>query len=310
MLPWVRKHANVNKLVGLELQPEGIALVSKSQNGGDPLIDKIAFIAGENDAERFSQLRHYVHTEKLEDIGCNLVLPNSAYQLFLLEAPEVPEVELRDAIRWRMKDLVNMPMEKIALDIFLLPKDMGRAGKKMVYVAVVNRDYLLNVIDWVRGTGLVLKAIDIAELAMRNVVINLVDPQMDFRGVAVARIRRGAGTVSVFRGGNLYLSRQFDLAYGGGLLEELPAETLALELQRSLDYYERQLGQAAPSVLYVGGENIHDDKLTNVFRINLATPIQHLDFSGAVKVVATADAGLMQLCVAAAGAALRREFDS
>lgn len=307
MFSWARKHTHLQQLIGLELHAEGIALVSKTFDQGAPTLNKIAFLAGA-EQEQIQHLQAYVATHKLKNIACNLVLPGSAYQLFLLEAPEVPEEELREAIRWRLKDLVTLSMDKVAIDLFLLPRDINRSGKKMVYVVVTNRDYLLGVIDKIANTGLKLKSIDIAELALRNLAISLVDPQFDSRGVAIARIKRGSGSISVFRGGSLYLSRQFDLPYDGGLLDDLPVETLALELQRSLDYYERQLGQALPSVIFVGGENVQEDKLSATLRASLNTPIQHLDFSGAIKIVAEVDSGIMQMCLAAAGAALRQEF--
>jgi MSHA biogenesis protein MshI len=302
------KRVSASRLIGLELQADGIAVALKSTRDDVPHLDRLAFLAASTDAERFAQLQQFVAEHKLRKMPCNLVLPSSGYQLYLLEAPEVPDSDMREAVRWRLKDLVSQPLEKIALDLFFLPTDVARGNRKMVYVAVAIKDYLASLVESVAAAGLVLRAIDISELSLRNVAIHLVDPQFDSRGVAVARIKQGGGSLSIFRGGNMYLSRQFDLQYGGGLLDDLPTETLALELQRSLDYYERQLGQATPSVVYVGGENIQEDKLTPSLRNILTVPLQFLDFSGAVGMAESFDPGLMQMCLVATGAALRREF--
>lgn len=300
--------AQPQRLVGLELQADGIAVAVKAVKNQLPHIERLAFLPGENDKQRFAQLRDYVKQNKLKNKPCNLVLPQNRYQLYLLEAPDVPAAELANAMKWRLKDLVNQPLDQLAVDVFHVPNDGARGNRKMIYVVVVNKSYLQELIEYVQQSELKLLAIDIAELALRNLAIYLVDPQFDQRGVAIARVRQGAGSVSIYRAGDMYLSRQFDLAYGGGLLDDLPAESLALELQRSVDYYERQMGQLSPAVVYLGGENIADEKITDSLRKILSVPLQYLDFSGAVSLESEFESGIMQLGLGALGAAMRQEF--
>lgn len=310
MLSWLVKPKTLTACVGIELQAEGVALVSAALQGEHWVANAVCYLPVQTDAERFSAIAQYVAQYNLKNTPCNLVLQPGSYQLFLLEAPDVPEVDLADALKWRIKDLSNLPVEKIALDVFSLPKDISRGSKKMVYAAVVNKDHLEQLIYGIHSTGLSLLAVDIAELCLRNLAVALVEPSYDARGVAIVRVKRGSGSVCVFRGGNLYLSRQFDLNYKGGLLDPLPEETLVLELQRSLDYCERQLGQPAPSVIYVAGENVYEDKLTQLLRNNLPAPVQYLEFSAAIPLSKPLDAGLLQICLVAGGAALRKEVNN
>jgi MSHA biogenesis protein MshI len=53
------------------------------------------------------------------------------------------------------------------------------------------------------------------------------------------------------------------------LLDEIPESEVVLELQRSLDYYERQLKQVMPTTAIFFGENVIEDKITEVTRDNL-----------------------------------------
>lgn len=301
-------HAQPQSLVGLELQADGLAVAVKVVKNQLPHISRLAFLPGEDDKQRFIQLREYIKQHKLKNKPCNLVLPQSRYQLYLLEAPDVPPAELSNAMKWRLKDLVSQPLDQLVVDVFHVPNDSARGNRKMIYVVVVNKIYLQELIEFIKQCELKLQAIDIAELALRNLAIHLIDPQFDQRGVAIARIRQGAGSVSIYRAGDMYLSRQFDLGYGGGLLDDLPIESLALELQRSVDYYERQMGQLSPAVVYLGGENIAEEKITNHLRKILSVPIQFLDFSGAVALDADFDTGIMQMGLGALGAAMRQEF--
>jgi MSHA biogenesis protein MshI len=300
--------AQPQSLIGLELQADGLALAVKVFQNQLPHISRLTFLSGADDSVRFQQLHEYVRKNKLKNKPCNLVLPESRYQLYLLEAPDVPPAELSNAMKWRLKDLVTQPLDQLAIDVFYVPNDSARGNRKMIYVVVVNKIYLQELIEHIRQSGLKLLAIDIAELALRNLAIHLIDPQFEQRGVAIARLRQGAGLISIYRAGDMYLSRHFDLAYGGGLLDDLPIETLALELQRSVDYYERQMGQLSPVVIYVCGENIIDEKITDDLRKILSVPVQFLDFSGAVTLGAEFDNGIMQLSLGALGAAMRQEF--
>lgn len=105
----------------------------------------------------------------------------------------------------------------------------------------------------------------------------------------------------------MYLARSFSLNYNGGLLDALPEESLALELQRSLDYYERQMGQAPPAVIYVCGEHVSEDKVGEVLKASLAPRVQWLNPELAVQVAPDEmDDPLAQQCIAAIGAALRQ----
>jgi MSHA biogenesis protein MshI len=206
---------------------------------------------------------------------CNVVLPCGTYQLLLVEAPDVPDEELSDALRWKVKDLSSTPVEEAAIDVFRLPKDANRNGKAMVYVVISPLKSIVEIADAVKDSGLELNAIDIEELSLGN----LVELKQDERGVAMVHLREGSGMLAIFRAGNLYLSRQFRLDYNGGLLDDLPGESLSLEVQRSLDYFERQMGQAAPAKLYICGVGIGEEKITEDLKKHFSLPVELYEFS-------------------------------
>ena len=91
------------------------------------------------------------------------------------------------------------------------------------------------------------------------------------------------------------------------LLDDLPEDALALELQRSLDYYERQMHQTPPSAVYICGTNVSEDKVGQVLRSSLAVPVQFLDPASALGLPEPADGALLQTCLAALGGFLRKE---
>ena len=308
MIKWPLK-PKVDDLVGIELRDDGIAIAHRQNTDKGNILKHVDFLPSGIDNTTEQLLCHYVKQNNLQKLSCNVVLPQGHYQLLLVDAPEVPDAEMRSALRWKIKDLISTPLEDCIIDFFRLPDDGAHLRKKMVYAVIVDTVRLKAIIDLIKKSDLQLKAIDVSDLVMRNLATNLIDPKFDGRGVAIARLRQGRGGVGLFKKGNLYLSRQFDLDYGAGLLEDLPADILTLELQRSLDYYERQMGQAAPSVVYICGDGVTEDKITDSLRASLASSIQYLDVGAVVGLPADVDLLMLQKCLGAIGGSLRTEFE-
>ncbi len=203
-----------------------------------------------------AQVTQFIKDKGLNDLPCYCVLNEKDYQLLLVDPPEVPDNELQEAIRWKIRDLINFEIENAVIDIFHQP------DKKMLYTVVAKREHILSLIGFVNDVGLVLKSIDIAELSYRNILdtYSMID-----RGIALIIVRQNEGKLLIVKQGNLYFSRRFSIDYGAGVFDELPEDDIILELQRSLDYYERQMGQAAPAEILFSG-NVTEEKITAVIR--------------------------------------------
>lgn len=251
-------------------------------------------------------LRDWVVQHQLKGAPCNVSLAAGQYQLLLTEAPEVPPRELRDALRWKVRDLSSIPLAEAVIDAFSLPMDGSRSGKAMAYVVVSELKQIDNIINMVQQAELRLNAIDISEMAIRNLSLLTPEGQVQDRGLGVVQVFAGRASLNIYRAGNLYLSRQFNLDYAGGLIDDIPVDSFLLEVQRSLDYYERQMGQTPPAILYICGENISADKINSSISRGLSVPAKYLDlenlFSSQEEQI---DAGELQLCCIALGTALR-----
>lgn len=286
--------------LGLEFLPEGFAVAEVHTDSQTPQLD---FIACEGAEQCKARLKDWVVQRKLNNASVNVVLSAGHYQMLLVEPPDVPAEELRHAVRWRLKDLLTMPVDQAVIEVFALPEDGLRGNKKMVYVVAAERKRIEDIIALTDAAGLNLSAIDISELAIRNIAMAVLDEALRERGVAVARLGQGSGSVFLYRQGNLYLARNFRLDYKGGLLDDLPEEALALELQRSVDYYERQMGQAPPAAVFLCGDNVMADKIGTVLRSSFAVPVKVL----VPEMARNIEAASVQQCLGALGAALRIE---
>lgn len=187
-----------------------------------------------------------------------LCIDPQQYELHLLEAPAVADDELADALRFRMRDLLPPNVEQHSvIQAFRLPADAFRGRMDMAYAAVMNREDIRQLVSWCEHQPLRLQQLVIPELAG----LQLVAAQEPETAVAVLRLNDDDGVIALYAAGALYLSRRIGTglnalgvdAEGEGLSlqNDAPLETLALEIQRSLDYFDSQQGMGVIGQLWV-----------------------------------------------------------
>ena len=294
-----------NQALGLDFSPAGVAYAHIVRPATQmPRLVSCDFLPAETEAEAIELLRARLLKLGLQRVSCNLVMAAGNYQLILGEAPKVPLEELAEALRWRVKDLVQFPIAEAVLDAFFLPEDSARGTSRMAYAVVAQRKLIEAQVATAKLLTAELKNIDIPELVLRNLAQSCCDTK---RGVAIVKLQQGGGSLQIIRDGNLYLSRQFSLSYNAGLLDDLPGDALVLELQRSLDYFERQMRQVPPSHIYLCGENVTADKLTPEIRNALAVTINLLDLHNGLQIPEEIPEHITSLSLLAIGAALRQD---
>lgn len=212
-----------------------------------------------------AEIKSYIADKNVSNANCCLVLDDKDYQIIVVEPPNVPEDEMVEAIRWKLKDLIQFSVNDVDIDVFIKPES-AESNKNLADVVVVHKSIIDKKSQFVSDIGLQLMAIDIPEFAYRNYLETT--PYHD-SNVALVSIKQGQGKLMVLQKGNVYFSRAFSIDYNGGLFDDVPESDVVLELQRSLDYYERQLKQTMPTTVVFVGENLIDDKITDTTKNNL-----------------------------------------
>ncbi|MEE2733215.1 MAG: hypothetical protein VYA55_20520 [Pseudomonadota bacterium] len=185
----------------------------------------------------------------------HICLGHQYYNLLLVDAPDVPEAELREAVRWKVKDLITQPLEQVVMDVFRLPADAYRGRMNMSYVAVAERSQVQAVVDVCDQLSVNLRSISINELAMSGLAGQM--SELQERGAAFLYLNGQGGTINLIENGSLYLTRTIELGNGGAVFsgnldfQQDPVDNLALDVQRSLDYYESQIGKSGITALYL-----------------------------------------------------------
>ena len=138
-----------------------------------------------------------------------------------------------------------------------VPEAGQKGGERALNVVAANRDHIQSHVDEMRKAELEPLAIDISELALRNVINKM---EKSPNGVIVLHLAERSGLLVVVKQNEVYLTRRIDVGYSDLMLgNERQFDDVVLELQRSLDYFESQFSQALPSKLLI----FPPDKLSN-----------------------------------------------
>ncbi len=290
-------------MVGISF-PAGAACIAHVTGGASPRLGALATRETATAEDQGRALAELVRAHSLRGAECVLVLARGDYQLLQLDAPEVEAAELKAALRWRLKDLIDFHIDDAVFDVFSLPQPALQGRARQIVVAVARAPTLRALIERSAAAGLRLAAIDIPELALRNLGARL---PADSGGLALLRLDEEYGLINLTRGGELYLTRRIEigarhfreLADSSGLIEQL-----ALEVQRSLDYYESHFGQAPLRVLTLAPHEAATD-LAERTAANLGLSAQALALEAVVTVSDGPPAALVTRCLDALGGALR-----
>ncbi len=279
-------------LVAGRSRPEILLCESFRKEGGD--IDTLKRLRKELNLDRYQ---------------CATLLKPGEYQTFPVNAPNVPAAEAKNAVRWSLKDMIDYPVETAMVDAVHIPggDNAGRAAQ-MLAVAARN-EAIAAAVQPFNDADIELEVIDIPELAQRNVARLL---EEEGRGLALLCFDDAGAMLTFTSGGELYQARQIEVSlrdFESDVDIEARFDRVALELQRSLDNFDRQFRNLAVSRLIVS-QVPNGTRLVEYLGANLTVPVVMLDLEQVVDfpgVPELRDPLRQSQCLQLIGAAMREE---
>ncbi|MDN3650614.1 hypothetical protein QWZ13_17045 [Reinekea marina] len=186
----------------------------------------------------------------------NLLLADSLYQLLLSDVPEVPEDEIESAIEFKAADLIHYDIEEAALDVIQLPDEAYRGRMKMAFIIATQKKPLREWSMALIQKGIRIDVIDVEHTQLRNLTVHL----QNYSETGLFHLENARGRLVLNFSGEMVLSRTFDsglstlitentiqedeleITQSDDAQDDIQLETLVLEMRRSFDYYESQLG--------------------------------------------------------------------
>lgn len=201
---------------------------------------------------------------------CLALLSPGDYQLLLVDAPSVPAAEMRSAVRWKVKDLLDYPVDEAAIEVLDIPPAPS-ARAHSVYAVSARNQTITSCIAQYEAARIPLSVIDIPETAQRNIAALFEAPD---RALAFLHTGPQQALLTVNYRGELYLARRLDIGMSE-LLDagEEPKERVLLEIQRSFDHFERQFPQLGIARLLLGPEP-RETGLAEYLSRNVDVPVE------------------------------------
>lgn len=325
-LPWLKGKHNHNLIVGLSLNQSGLAFacVNRSSEGNID-VHGCEYQPSANLVELSQILRSWSHQYHLKGRSVNYVLDPQQFQFMLVEAPQVQDSELNDALRWKVKDMMEYKPGEAVIDSFSIPGQRERGRQPMAYVVSTTTTTVKEYADSIDETDLILKSIDIPAMVMRNVACHLPE---DEAGVAFVHMTEYSGVVTVTRQGVLYLAREldvgfknFDLSHNDNVdtgleLDGMPPatqntlDTIILEVQRSLDYYESHFAQPPVQNLVIAPTPEIIPGMIDYIASQLGIMVREIDLNKLLNLQKKLERDMQAYCLPVIGAALRWPLDA
>lgn len=188
--------------------------------------------------------------ERLNLIGrsCHIVLARHLYQLIQMDAADVPETELVKALRWRLKGLVDYPLNDIAMDAFAVPPHGVGNQRKKAFVSVTPLSALMTKLALFESAFMTVREVTIAEMALRN-ILSLLPNQPD-SPIIVISMEDNHCQLQLLHENKFYLVRDLPLEQRNFNETSPDAQLILLEIQRSIDYCSSELKLPEPQHIY------------------------------------------------------------
>jgi MSHA biogenesis protein MshI len=291
-----KRLSDQTRQVALHLSKEGVAVACVARQPDGDTVTHQTFISTPNPLTAPERVLEYLSTNGLAHLRAGVVLSRNEYQLLLVEAPDVPDSEMKEALIWRVKDFMNCAPEDAYIDYCPLPEDAYRGRGSRVYVAVAQKSLIDARAQWMESLGLEPTWIDIPELSLLNLVESLTEDEM---GTAILALEHDHSHLLMCSLGQIYMAR--DLPYS----PHSQIDSTVLDVQRSMDYYESQIGKPPCVRILVLPLQVGETPLMMSLRNDLGADVQSLDLADVIRSRDPLNVDTQQTCLFAIASALR-----
>ncbi len=274
------KSRKVNGLLAIGFDADGMCAARVTRvEAGKPVVEVAAYFTVKlpTPPEVLDKLARDMQAAQYR---VSTLLGGREYQMLAVEAPNVQPDELKAAVRWRLKDMLDFHIDDATVDVLDIPADANATVRVNQMFAVAARNSVIETRQLLFAAAKVeLSIIEIPEAAQRNISACL---EPEGRGLALLYFNGEGGLLTVTFRGELYLSRRIEVTLDQ-VQEADPDrrnqyfDKITLELQRSLDHFDRQFHFVTVSKLLLAP--LPKSSLHDYLSSNLYMPVDTLDLA-------------------------------
>lgn len=228
-----------------------------------------------SDGNQQAAIEQLVAVDNINAQG-HLILAPEQYQIVQVDKPSVPEEEILSALKWQVKELVSYSPDDMVVDYFSGPILAG--GSEKINVVCAQISVLKPIVNQLENSDITLKTISTEEFAFASLV-----PFQEQAVMLICQQPNEEVVILIVKHGRIFFHRRLR-GYGqlaSKSIEELSfgtIDSLSLEIQRSSDYFERQLKQAPIKEIQVVLPIKTEQYLASKLDENTNTPVKVFSF--------------------------------
>jgi MSHA biogenesis protein MshI len=255
-LRWLRRAAAAPAVqVGLQFAGDRLLLARLRHGAGGVEFEAQRSLAAPA-AQRTAVLRQLKQQGLFRRARLHLLLAPGQYDLHQTAAPPVAADDLHDALRWQLRGALGYPAEEALLDFAALPQPADAPARPGLLAVTARRSLVAEVLAPLAACGLTVDAIDVPEFAQRNLARHVLPDEAGSH--AWLAFDDDTFLLTAHCLGELAFARRMLLpstamgADGGADAGGHFVERVLLQVQRSLDLFERQSGLPPVTRIVVG----------------------------------------------------------
>lgn len=255
----------------------------------------------------------------LRGFDAHVMLRPEQYQVLQIEAPAVAPEEMRAAARWQIRDMVDQHMDDITLDVMRVGGGKVGAGGQL-FVVVAGNAVLAEVLRLGQTLQWEVPVVDIQETAQRNLQTLLArqDGRVERANAALMMLNEHQALLTISANGELFYSRRIDLApdfldkpwqqdaAGAFVVDEDAAQRFLVEIQRSLDVWDRTWSDLPLDGLWVEA-GVRTQEMATWLSKELGFTVRPMLLDGFFPGFESGSASVRALCLPLLGVLLRTE---
>lgn len=224
-------------------------------------------------------IKFLITDAELEDVPSVIVIPSDKVQSAQIELSELPEVDIQAALPWKVKELVSIPTNDMVCDYLAMDiQPSGQAPKAQVIAT--QRSYLEFILAPLHDANVPVVAITTEQLVLARM-----QSTKDAAQLLYVQHANTAAILLILKNQQICFARKIRgtdslVNMTAEQVTEYGADMVAIEMQRSIDYYESQLKQPPIKDVLVAVAGPHEALLGELLNTSLPVKTKVVPYAG------------------------------
>lgn len=267
--------------VGIAIHKEVVRVVMLKQGEQGMQLNNHFDVAYPSDEQLPTILETIIKENDIATSAISIVLPSHRSQSTQIEITELPENDIQEALPWKLKDLISIPPLDMVCDYIDMPlQPFGQTPKAQIIAT--SRSYLEKILAPFHAEGADIVDIFTEQFAVAKLQVSDNTAQLVFLQHA-----KSDAIILILKNQQICFARKIR---GAEALSSMTAEQIqmggtdnvAVEIQRSIDYYEGQLKQPPIKNVFVAIDSANIQAIVEALDLSLPVKSKQFSFEGVV----------------------------